>query len=192
MNRITVRSSLMGVLAMFTVMLVVGASLGMYDINESNRTTELVHEISSQVILINDAYKDTTRVRTALMRAYTALRENGTNDALNTALTTARKNRKRSADFLDAYIKSETYEGEDLAMKKELIEAGKALLDTLDKATDALARENAALVEEAAAATQSLQSQASELQQTVEVFKIHTASTQSRVRRPGNQMALLQ
>jgi len=53
-------------------------------------------------------------------------------------------------------------------------------------------QQSAALVEEAAAATQSLRKQASELKQTVEVFKINTTSTQSRLRRPGNLMALLQ
>jgi methyl-accepting chemotaxis protein len=143
MKNITVRSSLLGVLLLFTAMLLIGAGLGMYAIHKSNQSIALVHEVSSQVILINDSYKDTTRVRTALMRGYSALRENGTKEALSTALSSARKSRQKASDFLDAYAKAPLYEDQDQQLRKDLIEAGKALFAVLDKATDALAKEDA-------------------------------------------------
>jgi methyl-accepting chemotaxis protein len=143
MNKITVRSSLLGVLVLFATMLLVGAGLGMFAIKQSNQTTALVHEVTSQVILINDSYKDTTRVRTALTRGYSALRENGTKEAQEVALASSRKSRQKAADFLDAYAKGEAYEGEDPELKKTLIGAGKTLFATLDKAHDALSRDDA-------------------------------------------------
>ncbi|TFW28054.1 methyl-accepting chemotaxis protein [Duganella callida] len=148
MNKVTVRSSLLGVLVLFAAMLVVGAALGMYAINQSNRTIALVHQVTSQVIVINDSYKDTTRVRTAMMRAYTALRENGTKEFKDTAVASARKSRQKAADYLETYAKGAAYEGEDPALKKELIDSAKALFAVLDKTIDALAKDDAALYSE--------------------------------------------
>ena len=143
MNNVTVRASLMGVLLLFTAMLLAGAGLGIYAIKQSNQTIALVHEVSSQVILINDSYKDTTRVRTAMMRAYTALMENGTKEFKDTAVASAKKSRQKSADFLATYAKGAAYEGLDPELKKTLVDSGNALLAVLDKAIDALDRGDA-------------------------------------------------
>ncbi|NGZ83022.1 methyl-accepting chemotaxis protein [Duganella aceris] len=144
MNNITVRASLMGVLLLFAAMLLAGAGLGIYAINQSNQSIALVHEVSSQVILINDSYKDTTRVRTAMMRAYTALMENGSKEAKDTAVASAKKSRQKSADFLSGYAKATAYDGLDPELKKTLVDAGGALLLVLDKTIEALDRGDAA------------------------------------------------
>ncbi|MFS2005354.1 methyl-accepting chemotaxis protein [Duganella sp. CT11-25] len=144
MTNVTVRASLLGVLLLFTAMLLAGAGLGIYAIHQSNQSIALVHEVSSQVILINDSYKDTTRVRTALTRGYSALRENGTQEAKDTALASSKKSRQKAADFLATFQKEPAYEGQDLEMKKTLIDAGNALFVVLDKAYDALAKDDAA------------------------------------------------
>ena len=73
MNNVTVRASLLGVLLLFAGMLVVGAGLGIYALKQSNQAIATVHEIGAQVIVINDAYKDTTRTRSALTRGYTTV-----------------------------------------------------------------------------------------------------------------------
>jgi|GEM_PF-1555876 len=144
MNNVTVRASLMGVLLLFTAMLLAGAGLGIYAIKQSNHSIALVHEVSSQVILINDSYKDTTRVRTAMMRAYSALMENGSKEAKDTAVASAKKTRQKSADYLASYAKAPVYEGLDPALKKSLVDAGNTLLAVLDKTIDALDRGDAA------------------------------------------------
>ena len=63
MKNLTVRASLLGVLLLFAAMLVVGAALGIYALGQSTRSMSTMYQITSQVIAINDACKDTTRVR---------------------------------------------------------------------------------------------------------------------------------
>ena len=63
MKNLTVRASLLGVLLLFAAMLVVGAALGIYALGQSTRSMSTMYQVTSQVITINDAYKDTTRVR---------------------------------------------------------------------------------------------------------------------------------
>jgi methyl-accepting chemotaxis protein len=44
-------------------------------LDAANASTERVHTISARCILLNDAYKDMTRDRSALTRAYSTARE---------------------------------------------------------------------------------------------------------------------
>ena len=101
MNNVTVRASLLGVLLLFAGMLVVGAGLGIYALKQSNQAIATVHRIGSQVIVINDAYKDTTRARSAMTRAYTTVKEAGAKDERDSALASARKSNQRALDFID-------------------------------------------------------------------------------------------
>jgi methyl-accepting chemotaxis protein len=69
----TVRSRLLAALGLFLLMLVIGAVSGMVALTRANQSTALVHMVSVRVIGINDAYKDTTPARAALVRAHAAL-----------------------------------------------------------------------------------------------------------------------
>lgn len=75
MRNVTVRSSLMGALALFASMIVFGAAVGVFALGRADESTVMVHDISARVIGINDAYKDTARTRSALNMAYIALKE---------------------------------------------------------------------------------------------------------------------
>jgi methyl-accepting chemotaxis protein len=139
MNNVTVRASLLGVLLLFAGMLVVGAGLGIYALKQSNQAIATVHQIGSQVIVINDAYKDTTRTRSALTRGYTTVKEGGSKEDRDSALASARKSYQRTLDFIDKYEKAPAYPGQDAQLKAGLIEAGRAQSRVLERAAAALA-----------------------------------------------------
>ncbi|KAB8036560.1 methyl-accepting chemotaxis protein [Janthinobacterium aquaticum] len=143
MKNITVRTSLLGVLLLFAAMLVVGAALGVYALGQSTRSMSSIYQITAQVITINDAYKDTTRVRSALSRAYSNIKDGGSTGERDTALASARKSHQRALDFIAKYETAPAYEGQDAAQKRELIAAARAQMQALEHATGALARSDA-------------------------------------------------
>jgi methyl-accepting chemotaxis protein len=143
MNNVTVRASLLGVLLLFAGMLVVGAGLGIYALKQSNQAIATVHQITSQVITINDAYKDTTRTRSAMTRAYTIVKDGGAKADRDGALASAKKSYQRTLDFLDKYEKAPAYAGQDAQIKASLIEAGRAQSRVLERAAAALAQDDA-------------------------------------------------
>jgi methyl-accepting chemotaxis protein len=142
MNNVTVRGSLLGVLLLFAGMLVVGAGLGIYALKQANGDMATVHRTSSQVITINDAYKDTTRTRSALTRAYTIVKDGGAKADRDAALGNAKKSYQRTLDFLDKYEKAPAYPGQDAQIKTSLIEAGRAQSRVLERAAAALAQDD--------------------------------------------------
>src|SRR5450830_184912 len=75
MKNLTVRSSLIGVLLSFAMMLVIGAMAGLFTLGRANDSQQLFSQISSQTVLINDAYKNAMRIRVVLLAAYAALKE---------------------------------------------------------------------------------------------------------------------
>ena len=123
MKNLTVRASLLGVLLLFAAMLVVGAALGVYALGQSTRSMSTMYQVTSQVITINDAYKDTTRVRAALTRAYTGIKDGGAAAERDGALASAGKSQQRALEFIGKYDSAPAYEGQDAALKRELIAA---------------------------------------------------------------------
>ncbi|RZT05977.1 methyl-accepting chemotaxis sensory transducer with TarH sensor [Duganella sp. CF402] len=144
MKNISVRASLLGVLVLFAVMLLAGAGLGIFALQQSNRSIAEVHHIASQVITINDAYKDTTRTRSALTRGYAALKESDNKAERDSALASAKKSYQRTLDFLDKFDKSPNYPSQDAQLKKDLVDAGRKLSVVLDRASAALAKDDTA------------------------------------------------
>nr|WP_198982158.1 methyl-accepting chemotaxis protein [Herbaspirillum sp. ASV7] len=138
MRNLTVRFSLMSALALFSIMIVVGAGVGIFALGRANQATEYVHEITERALLINDAYKDTTRTRAAHSRIYSTLMEKGDAAVIEAAFKSAQLTYDRSLKYLDDYAKLPDLEGQDPATKTELIESAKALNDILKKATDTL------------------------------------------------------
>ena len=140
MNNVTVRASLLGVLLVFAAMLLAGAGLGIHALSQANDAMSTMYQTSVQVITINDAYKDTTRTRSAMTRAYTIVASNGEKAQLDLALATARKTYLRGLEFIAKYEKAPAYPGEDQALKKALIDAGRAQSAVMERAAEALAK----------------------------------------------------
>ncbi|UIN19957.1 methyl-accepting chemotaxis protein [Herbaspirillum frisingense] len=144
MRNLTVRFSLMSALALFSCMIVVGAAVGIFALGRANHATEYVHEITERALLINDAYKDTTRTRAAQSRIYSTLMEKGDQAVIDAAFKSAQTTYERSLKYLDDYAKLPDLEGQDPATKTELIESAKALNEILKKATEVLRSGDAA------------------------------------------------
>jgi methyl-accepting chemotaxis protein len=147
MRNVTVRFSLMGALALFAFMIVFGAAVGIFALGRANDSAIMVHDVSSRTLVINDAYKDTTRSRAALTRAYSALKERNDQTVKDSALKSAQGTYERSLKLLDEFDKAPPFVGQDDKLKADLLDAGKQLTDALSKAADALrANDTAAYV----------------------------------------------
>src|SRR5450830_149214 len=147
MRNITVRFSLLGALVMFAGMIVLGAAVGIFALGRANESTLLVDDVATRTFAINDAYKDTTRTRAALTRAYSALKEQNDQVVKESALKSAQGTYVRTLKVLDEFAKAAPSKGEDSKLSADLVDAGKQLSDALSKATEALrANDTAAYV----------------------------------------------
>jgi methyl-accepting chemotaxis protein len=142
MKNITVRNSLLAVLVSFTAMIIVGAALGLFALRQANVAMESMHDLSEQVIVINDAYKDTTRTRSAMVRAYTTLKDGGSKADRDSALASARKSYQRTQDSLANFEKDPLVAGQDADLRRALVEAGRAQQQVMDRASSALAADD--------------------------------------------------
>ena len=142
MNNLTVRSSLLAALGLFFLMLATGAASGIVALSRANDTTLEVHQVELRVIGINDAYKDTTRTRSALVRAQAALLKNdkGTRDA---ALKSAQASYDRTMRQLSAFRATPASNGEEAQLKSALLDAGQRLSASLARAMGALRNDDA-------------------------------------------------
>jgi methyl-accepting chemotaxis protein len=144
MKNITVRTSLLAVLFLFTAMILVGAALGIFALRQANQAMDTMYHVSTQVMTINDAYKDTTRTRSALTRAYTTVKDAGSQADRDSALASAKKSSQRTLDFLTVFEQAPAFADQDLALKKGLVEAGRTQSAVLERAAAALAQDDAA------------------------------------------------
>jgi methyl-accepting chemotaxis protein len=142
-KNLSVKASLLGVLLLFAAMLLAGAGVGTFELHRSNGMLASVHQITSQVIMANDAYKDTTRTRSALTRAYSTLKEGVRADNAAT-LANARKSHQRTLDMLGKFEQAPSYPGEDPELKRGLADVGRKLSRSLQGAISALEREDTA------------------------------------------------
>ncbi|CAN7242384.1 methyl-accepting chemotaxis protein [Trinickia sp. LjRoot230] len=144
MRNWTVRRSLLAVLAVFAAMMVFGGVLGVLALERSNVSAQRQSEIARQVILINDGYKDTTRTRSALTRAYAALKERDDKTTCDAALKSAQTTIDRAARETDAFRQSGHFDGQDDALKQQLLDAADRLAAQLTLAFQALRNDNTA------------------------------------------------
>jgi methyl-accepting chemotaxis protein len=140
MPKLTVRFSLMAALCLFTAMIAIGAALGVFMIDRSNTALEQVQYIAMETQAINDVYKDATRVRSSLNRAYSELRDGGQVAANAGAIENAKKYHARTQGTLDAFIAARPSHGTDVQVRQGLIDACKRMMATLDEGTAVLAR----------------------------------------------------
>ena len=143
LNNLTVRTSLLAVVLSFTAMLVIGAALGLSALSEANQAMRTMHAITASVVTINDAYKDTTRIRTALARGYVAVKETHNPADRAVALTTAQKAAQRTLEALAKFDGAPLYPGQDPMLKKDLSAAGQALSAVLARAAAAITKDDA-------------------------------------------------
>ena len=142
MKNITVRTSLLAILFLFTGMILVGAALGIFALRQANQAMSTMHQVSAHIMTINDAYKDTTRTRSALIRAYTTVKDGGAKADRDSALANGKKSYVRALDFIAAFEQAPPYPGQDPDLSKGLVEAGRALSRVLDRASSALAQDD--------------------------------------------------
>ncbi|WP_332877988.1 methyl-accepting chemotaxis protein [Massilia sp. S19_KUP03_FR1] len=142
MKNVKVRTSLLAVLLLFTAMLVVGAALGIFALRQAKQAMATMHQVSMQVITINDAYKDTTRTRSALTRAYSTVKDGGSKADRDSALGSAKKSYQRTLDFITKFESAPLFQDQDTVLSKGLIDAGQAQSKVLERAAAALGQDD--------------------------------------------------
>ncbi len=144
MPKLTVRFSLMAALCVFAAMIALGAALGVFMLNRANHALATVQDISGETLAINEVYKDTTRTRSAMIRAYSEAKEQEKATSTNSAVDSAQKSQERSVKALREFAAHVPAAGTDPQLRKELTDAATRLTDALDLAIAALRKDDTA------------------------------------------------
>ncbi|MGT2459502.1 methyl-accepting chemotaxis protein [Cupriavidus basilensis] len=143
MKNLSVRTALLGILVTFACMIVFGAGVGVLALGAANQATGRVQQLSATTLLLNDAYKDMTRARAALARAYTTAREGGAGvDA--SALDAAAKALGNSARALQRFETTPAQEEQDASLRRQVADAARRHAGTIERAMAALRSGDAA------------------------------------------------
>jgi methyl-accepting chemotaxis protein len=138
MRNISVRNSLLAVFLIFAAMIVLGGAIGVATLSRANASLSRIHQLATQEILVNDGYKDSTRTRAALTRAYSALKERNDEATRDSALKSAETTTNRAAAETESFRSAAVLPGQDDGLKQQLIESSVNLATILKKAFDAL------------------------------------------------------
>lgn len=138
LKTLTVRSSLMATLALFTIMLMIGAALGIFTLQRANRSFTVAYGTTTDAQGINDVYKDATRTRIALMRVYSDVKEFGKLPAISEHLATAQKYHGRAQQALNILLATPHSAGTDAQLHRDLLAASQDLNASLANAVVAL------------------------------------------------------
>ncbi|RKE37688.1 methyl-accepting chemotaxis sensory transducer with TarH sensor [Paraburkholderia sp. BL23I1N1] len=138
MRNVSVRNSLLGVLLIFAAMILLGGVVGITSLSRSTSNLARIHQIATQEILVNDGYKDSTRTRAALTRAYSALKERNDEATRDSALKSAGTTLDRAATETESFRSAASFLGQNDELKRQLIESSVNLATILKKAADAL------------------------------------------------------
>ncbi|WP_454766244.1 methyl-accepting chemotaxis protein [Cupriavidus campinensis] len=136
MNNLSIRHGLLATLVVFGLMILFGAALGVSELRAASVASERIHAVATRALQINDAYKEMTRARSALARAYSSAKESGAVDT--DAIASAGKWIRKSADALAAFEKAELFEGQDTSTREDIASAGRAHADAVQRALEAL------------------------------------------------------
>ncbi|MGI4985059.1 MAG: methyl-accepting chemotaxis protein [Janthinobacterium lividum] len=140
MQNLTIRSSLLMVLAAFAGMIVLGACVGVVALGRANDGASRLYEIARQELLVNDGYKETTRTRAALTRGYAALKERNDTSGRDSALASAQKSTARGIADDQAFSGAPAFPGRDETVRQVIVDASAKLNDALQRASDALGK----------------------------------------------------
>jgi methyl-accepting chemotaxis protein len=138
MKNLTIRSSLIGVLLSFALMLVIGAMAGLFSLGRVNDSQQLLSKIAAQTVLINDAYKNAMRIRVVSLSAYAALKEKNDSAARDKILERGKPYLERYRQQTGAFATAPLLQGQDPALKQELQASAKALQDAMQRNFDLL------------------------------------------------------
>jgi methyl-accepting chemotaxis protein len=138
MKNMSIRTGLLAVLVVFAAMIVIGGAAGIVALGAANASTERVHTISARCILLNDAYKDMTRSRSALIRAYSTVREDPSAGVNASALASAEGSIKKSASELQTFIDAPRFAGQDEALQQAVVQSARDHAQAVQHALDAL------------------------------------------------------
>lgn len=138
MKTLTIRFSLMATLGLFTLMLIVGAGLGIAMLSRANHSSILAQQVADETRDINDIYADTARTRIALMRVYTDLKEEGKQPSASPNLVTAQKYEQRGQNALRSFVAMPASDDTDPQLRGDLLSALRKLYGSLDQAIGAL------------------------------------------------------
>lgn len=141
MNNLSIRHGLLATLVVFGLMIVFGAALGVSQLSAASDAAERIHAIASRALQLDDAYKDMTRARSALTRAYSSAKANGkVNDE---ALASAEKSLGKSKDELDAFEKAPAFPEQDASTREDIVGAGHTHMDVVRRGLEALRKGDA-------------------------------------------------
>jgi len=138
MRDLKVKNSLLAVLATFAAMIIVGGIVGVVALGSANTNAKRLHAIATQTSLVNDAYKDSTRTRSALVRAYSALKEHNDPAQRDSALQSAQRTFDLSAKETQAFKDTTPIGSLGADLKQALVESSTHLASVLARASDAL------------------------------------------------------
>jgi methyl-accepting chemotaxis protein len=141
MNNVSIRHGLLATLVIFGLMIVFGAALGVSQLSAASDSAERIHQVSSRALLLNDAYKDMTRARSALTRAYSSAKAGGQVNA--DAIASAEKSIGKSRDELQAFEKAPALVGQDASTRDDIVAAGAAHMDVVKQGLEALRKGDA-------------------------------------------------
>ncbi|WP_227461292.1 methyl-accepting chemotaxis protein [Cupriavidus pauculus] len=141
MNNVSIRHGLLATLVIFGLMIVFGAALGVSQLSAASDSAERIHLVSSRALLLNDAYKDMTRARSALTRAYSSAKAGG--QVNDDAIASAEKSIGKSRDELQAFEKAPALVGQDASTRDDIVAAGVAHMDVVKQGLEALRKGDA-------------------------------------------------
>lgn len=125
-------------------MLILGAALGLITLHRSSTALDNTKHIAADTQAINDVYKDTARVRTALARAYSDVKDKGRSASATSGFEAAQTIQERLKKSLNAFMSQVPVSGVDPQLRRELGVSAKRLSASLDDAISAMAADDTA------------------------------------------------
>jgi len=141
MNNLSIRHGLLATLVIFGLMIVFGAGLGVSQLHAASDSAENIHLVSARALLLNDAYKDMTRARSALTRAYSSAKAGGGVNA--DAIKSAEGSIRKSIDELDRFANATVLAGQDASTREDVASAGHAHIEAVQRGLEALRKDDA-------------------------------------------------
>ncbi|HBO82809.1 MAG TPA: methyl-accepting chemotaxis protein, partial [Cupriavidus sp.] len=140
MNNLSIRHGLLATLVIFGLMIVFGAALGVTQLYAASESAEDMHQVSSRVQLLNSAYKDMTRARAALTRAYNSSKAGGGINA--EAIGNAEGSIRKSTDALERFASAPVLEGLDASTREAMVAVARAHNDAVQRGLEALRKDD--------------------------------------------------
>ncbi|EKZ99210.1 MULTISPECIES: methyl-accepting chemotaxis protein [Cupriavidus] len=140
MNNLSIRHGLLATLVIFGLMIVFGAALGVTQLYAASESAEDMHQVSARVQLLNSAYKDMTRARAALTRAYNSSKAGGGINA--EAIGNAEGSIRKSTDALERFANAPVLEGLDASTREAMVAVARAHNDAVQRGLEALRKDD--------------------------------------------------